>query len=86
MNTATLPESGLNAEIEAYETMRLDLESKHTGEWVLLKDRKLVNFYESFELAAQDAVRLYGRGPFLIRQVGAPPVTFPASLMYQLSS
>ena len=86
MNTATLPENGLSAEIEAYETMRMELESKHTGEWVLLKDRILVNVYGSFELAAQDAVRLYGRGPYLIRQVGAPPVTLPASLMYQLST
>jgi hypothetical protein len=85
MNTVTLPKNGLNSEIEAYETMREDLESKHTGKWVLVKDQKLVNLYDSFEAAAQDAVRLFGRGPYLMRQVGAPPVTLPASLMYHRS-
>jgi hypothetical protein len=83
MNMAPLQEDGLNAEIEEYEAMRADLESKHTGEWVLLKNRKVIGFYDSMERAAQDAVRLYGRGPYLIRQVGAPPVTLPASVMYQ---
>jgi hypothetical protein len=85
MNTATIPESGLKSEIEAYQVMRADLEAKHTGKWVLVKDRKLINVYESFEAAAQDAVLLYGRGPYLIRQVGAPPVILPASLIYQIS-
>jgi hypothetical protein len=85
MTTATIPEDDLKSEIEAYEAMRESLETSHTGRWVLLKDRKLINLYDSFETAAQDAVRLYGRGPYLIRQVGAPPVVLPASLMYQVS-
>jgi hypothetical protein len=85
MNSSTIPESGLESEIEAYEAMQQDLEAKHTGKWVLVKDRKLIDLYESFETAAQNAVRLYGRGPYLIRQVGAPPVILPASLMYQMS-
>jgi hypothetical protein len=84
MKTATIPQDGLNAEIEAYEAMRAELESHHTGKWVLVKDRKLVALYGSFEMAAEDAVKRFGRGPYLIRQVGAPPVTLPASLMYQV--
>jgi hypothetical protein len=85
MKTATIPESGLESEIEAYEALKQDLEANHTGKWVLLKDRKLIDLYESFETAAQNAVRLYGRGPYLIRQVGAPPMILPASVMYQMS-
>jgi hypothetical protein len=85
MKTATTPESDLQSEIETYEAIQADLEAKHTGKWVLLKDRKLIDVYDSFETAAQNAVRLYGRGPYLIRQVGAPPVILPASLMYQMS-
>jgi hypothetical protein len=83
MNTATFPEDGLESEIDAYETMREDLETKNTGKWALVKNRKLVDLYDSFELAAQDAVRRYGRGPYLIRQVGAQPLILPASLMYR---
>jgi len=82
MKTATIPDRGLDSEIEAYETMRGELEANHTGEWVLVRERKLVSLYESFEKAAEDAVQRFGRGPYLIRQVGAPPVALPASVMY----
>jgi hypothetical protein len=69
-------------EIVAYETLQPELEEKHTGKWVLIFHRELVGIYESFELAAEDAVKRFGSGPYLIRQVGAPPVTLPASVMY----
>jgi len=72
----------LSKEIKAYEKMREDLESKHTGKWVLIQDEKLVGVFESFESAAEEAVRLFGKGPYLIRQVGAPPIVLPASVMY----
>ena len=81
--TATNPESGLEAEISAYEEMEKELEAKHTGKWVVFHDRKLISLYDSFEAAAEDAVRRFGRGPYLIRSVGAPPVVMPASVMYR---
>ena len=75
--------SDLTEEIAAYESMRSDLESKNMGKWALLRDRQLINVYDSFEAAAEDAVKKFGRGPYLIRQVGAPPITLPASVMYR---
>jgi hypothetical protein len=84
MKTDTIPEEGLESEIQAYNAMREDLEAKHTGKWVMFKNRELIGIYDSFDVAAQNAVRLYGRGPYLIRQVGAPPVILPASLMYHM--
>lgn len=75
----------LDQEISAYDEMRADLEAKHTGKWVVVHDRKLVNLYESFDEAAAEAVKLFGGGPYLIRQVGAPPVVLPASVVYHLS-
>ena len=69
-------------EISAYEKMRPTLEAQHMGKWVLIHDEKLVGTYDSFEKAAEDAVAKFGRGPFLVRQVGAPPITLPASVMY----
>ena len=70
-------------EIAAYEAMRGELEMEHQGRWVLFRDLKLAGFYESFDAAAVDAVKRFGKGPYLIRQIGAPPVTLPASVMYR---
>jgi hypothetical protein len=72
----------LKDEIAAYETMRADLEARALGKWVLVHNRKLVAIFDSFEMAAQDAVRKFGRGPYLIRQIGSASITLPASVMY----
>ena len=74
--------TSIDKQIEAYEKMKTDLEAKFMGKWVLIHDLKLIDNYESFELAAQDAVKKFGSGPYLIRQVGAPPITLPASVMF----
>jgi len=73
----------LDNEIAAFNGMREDLESKHMGRWVLVHGSKLEGVFDTFEAAAADAVKRFGRGPYLIRQVGAPPVTLPASVMYR---
>lgn len=75
----------LDREIASYETMRYELENKHMGEWVLVHDEKLIDVFPSFEDAAKAAVEKFGRGPYLIKQIGAPPVTLPASVVYHLT-
>lgn len=75
----------MESEIQAYEAMLGELEPKYSGKWVVFFDQKLAGVFDSFDAAAEDAVRRFGRGPFLIRQVGAPPITLPASVMYGLS-
>ncbi len=72
----------LKEEIAAYEEMRDDLELDHFGKWVIVHDKELAGTYDSFELAAEDAVKRFGRGPYLIRKVGASPITLPAYLLY----
>jgi hypothetical protein len=57
--------------VAAYEEMRQSLQSDHVGEWVLFHDGALEGMYTSCEKAADDAVRRFGCGPCLIRQVGA---------------
>jgi hypothetical protein len=74
--------ASLKDEIAAYETMRADLESAHLGDWALVHDRKLIGTYPSFDLAAREAVMRFGRGPYLIRQIGAAELTLPASVMH----
>jgi hypothetical protein len=56
-------------EAAAYELLKDHLEAHHKGEWVLIKDGKLIGTYETFEDADSDAVSRFGRGPCLIRQV-----------------
>jgi hypothetical protein len=73
----------LDQEIAAYESMKRDLEAYDADKWVVVHDRQLISKHDSFERAAEDAVERFGRGPYLIRQVGARPVTIPASLMYR---
>ena len=76
----------LAKDIEAYEKLRQELEAEHTGKWVLIYNQKFIALYESFEKAAEDAVKKFGSGPYLIRQIGAPPITLSASVMYRIGN
>jgi hypothetical protein len=78
---ASMPD--IDNEISAYDDIRGDLEAHHMGQWVLIQGGKVIGIYDAFDPAAQDAVAKFGRGPYLIRQVGAPPVVLPASVMYR---
>ena len=70
----------LDIEIAAYNRMREHLEANHNREWVVIHDEELIGTYEDFQDAAKTAVKRFGRGPCLIRQVGRPPRTLPASI------
>ncbi len=73
----------LSDEIAAYERIRADLEAKHLGQWALVHNCELIRMFDSFEAAAEEAVQKFGRGPYLIRQVGSRPMPLPASVMYR---
>ena len=73
----------LRDDIAAYDDMRLDLESSSLGKWVVFHHRELIGMFDSFDDAANEAVRKFGRGPYLIRQIGAPAIRRPASVLYQ---
>ncbi len=70
-------------EIAEYEDQRDCLETELLGKWVIFRDRRLQGSYDDFQDAAASAVERFGRGPYLIRQVGAPPIQLPASLRYR---
>jgi hypothetical protein len=72
----------LEVEIAAYEARRAELEEHHKGKFVVFHNEELTGVYDTFETAAREAVARYGRGPYLIRQVGMPPPVLPASVMY----
>ena len=74
---------GLTENISAYEIMKRSLERDNFGKWVVVHDKKLAGTYGSLETAADYAVTHFGRGPYLIRRVGAGSISLPASVLYR---
>ncbi len=75
--------AGLSEELAAYIGMLDHLEDNYLAQWVVIHNEELVGSYPTFQEAAEDAVRRFGRGPYLIRQVGAPPLTLPVSVVHR---
>ena len=73
----------LEEEIARYNSIRTDLEKEHQGEWVVIHEDELLGTYASLDDAVSAAVSRFGSGPYLIRQIGAPPVSLPASVLYR---
>jgi hypothetical protein len=69
----------LAQERKLYAQVRIALEAQARGQWALIRRNELVGTFASLELAAKEAVRRFGRGPYLIREIGAPNVTLPTS-------
>jgi hypothetical protein len=73
----------LEREMETFDRQKAELEKYYTGKFVVIKDDQVVGAYDTFESAAMVAVQMFGRGPYLIRQIGAPVVNLPASVLYR---
>ncbi|MCY4095975.1 MAG: hypothetical protein OXG05_12725 [Gammaproteobacteria bacterium] len=71
----------LSKEISAYERMKTELEVDYLGKWALVHDEILVGKFDTFEDAADHAVANFGRGPYLIREIGSAPITLPISVV-----
>ena len=76
----------IDHEIEAYENLKSELENNSFGKWVVVFGGALVGTYKDFQDAAFDAVKQFGRGPYLIRQVGEKEITIPASIAYSIGA
>ena len=75
----------IRREMAAYDEMRAELEAEHLGKWVIVRNRELVDIYETFEDAAEAAIARFGRGPYHIREVGDEPVRqLPPALAFGL--
>ena len=72
----------LKKEKATYANMRTDLERDHFGEWAVVHGEELIGTYETFQDAAIDAGLKFGRGPYLIRQVGDLPERLPSAVLY----
>jgi hypothetical protein len=74
----------LRPEIEAFEKMKDDLIAHHYGKFVIIKNQQLKGSFDTFDTAAREAIKLFGKGPYLIRRVSnEKPMTMPASVAYR---
>jgi len=76
--------SELDQDIALFQKMREELEAHHKGKWVLICKSELINTFDTFEAAAAEAVTRFGRGPYLIRQIGGVDFVMPASVAFRL--
>jgi hypothetical protein len=74
--------SVLKDDIAAFERMRAKLEAEHDHEWVIFYRGAYVGAFRDFEAAAEEALDRFDLGPYLIRQVGAPPVQLPGGMVF----
>jgi hypothetical protein len=83
MPEESVPVSDLTTEIAAYEQQQAELERLYPDKFVVFKGRDLIGAWDTLDAAAMDAATRFGRGPYLIRQVGAPRPTLPASVLFR---
>jgi len=72
--------AGIDENIEAYRNMLEQLEQHHNRKWVVIHDRNYIDSFDTFENAVREAARRFGRGPYLIRQVGERRPRLPTSV------
>jgi len=80
---ATETMNPLAAEIEAYEKQLPELQKNYLGKFVVFKGNEFIGAWDTLDAAAAAAVTRFGRGPYLIRQIGAPRPTLPASVLFR---
>jgi len=62
----------LAEEIEIYRKYIDGWIKEHLNEWVVVRLPEKIDFFKSFDDAAEFAINNYGRGPYLIRRIGEP--------------
>lgn len=74
----------LRKEIEFFNDKIDELKKDHSGEWVLIHDQAIIDFFRSFESAAMAAIQKLGEKEYLIRQIDAPPTVLPFIVVHDL--
>lgn len=78
------PSEVLRLELEAYEEKKQELTKHYPGKFVLFHGKELIGSFDTFDNAAKEAVQKFGKGPYLIRQVGGVTgMPLPASVAYR---
>ena len=75
--------TSLDRQIEVYEGMAESLEAKHLARWVVIHGEQFIGAFDRIEDAGRAASSRFGKDPYLLRQVGAPPAKPPESVLYR---
>jgi hypothetical protein len=62
----------LDADIRAFQALQKKLEREHLDEFVVFYHGKFVGAFPDFNSAGREALSRFGKGPYLIQQVGSP--------------
>ena len=73
----------LEVEIRAFDARKAELEKVYPGKFVVFHGDDFVGAWDTLDAAAMAAVTRFGRGPYLIRQVGVAPPVLPASVLFR---
>jgi hypothetical protein len=73
----------IDKDILAFEQEKDRLLKDYPNKFVVFKDGAFVGAWDTLDAAATHAVTQFGRGPYLIRQVGAPAPTIPVSILFR---
>ena len=76
-------DTSLDRQIEVYEGMAESLEAKHLARWVVIHGEQFIGAFDRIEDAGRAASSRFGKDPYLLRQVGAPPAKPPESVLYR---
>jgi hypothetical protein len=71
----------LDEELSSYDAQRLDLERQYSGKWVVFHGTDRIGIFDTLEIAAREAAARFDRGPYLIREIGAPPISLPSCIV-----
>lgn len=74
----------LDREVARFKAIPPEELAANAGRWVVIVGDEVTGFFESFSHAAGHAARRFGRGPYLIREIGAVEVVLPASVVYAI--
>jgi hypothetical protein len=74
----------LERELATFERERKHLEQEHLGKFVLIRGDQIIGTFDTFDAAADEALRQFGQGPYLIRRIGEEAMALPPALAYGL--
>ena len=76
-------EKALEKNLKAFHRKKDEMERHYMGKWVLFYEGEFINSFDTLDNVASEAIRRYGRGPYLIKEVGDPDeMKLPASVMF----
>ena len=71
----------LEQETAIFESRRDEFKRDHNMKWVVIHGEEVAGFFFDLQEAACVAVDRFGRGPYLIKQIGEPYTPVPPSFL-----